>query len=122
MKKLTTALLGSLLVISLAASARAADTKPAKAEAAAPAGKEVTLNGTFGCAKCSFKEAKKCQNVFKVKDGAKESTYEIADNAVSKAHHEDICHAPGGKPATMKGTVAEKGGKKVLTPSEITLN
>jgi hypothetical protein len=122
MKKLISGLLGSVLVVSLAASTWAADPKPAKAEATAPAGKEVTLTGTFGCAKCSFKEAKKCQNVFKVKDGAKESTYEIADNPVSKEHHEDVCHASGGKPATVTGTVAEVGGKKVLTASAIKLN
>ena len=122
MKKLTSLFFGSLLVVSLAASVQAADKKPAKAETAAPAGKETVLTGTFGCAKCSFKEADKCQNVLKVKDGAKVTTYALADNAVSKEHHEDICHAEGGKPATVKGTVSGAGDKKVLTASEITLS
>ena len=123
MTKLTSllVLMGSLLVLSLSGSARAADKKPAKAEATAPAGKEVALTGTFGCAKCSFKEATKCQNVLKVKDGAKVTTYQIAANSVSEEHHEDVCHAEGGKTATIKGTVSEEGGKKVLTPSEIKL-
>jgi opacity protein-like surface antigen len=123
MKPLISILLGSLLALSVASAAQAADKKPAKAEAAAaaPAGKEVSLTGTFGCAKCSFKEADKCQNVFKVKHGAKVTSYELADNAVAKEHHDDICHAPGGKPATVKGTVSEDGGKKVITVSEIKL-
>jgi hypothetical protein len=125
MKKLASLVLGSLMVLSLAAatSASAADKqkKPAKTEAAAPAGKETVLTGTFGCAKCSFKEADKCQNVLKVKEGAKVTTYEVADNAVSQEHHEDVCHATGGKQATVKGTVSEEGGKKIVTPSEIKL-
>jgi hypothetical protein len=122
MKLILSMALGSLLMFSLATGARAGDDKPAKKpEAAAPAkaGKEVTLTGTFGCAKCSFKEAKACQNVLKVKEGGKEVTYELAKNPVGQAHHEDICHAPGGKPATVKGTVSEEGGKKILTASEI---
>jgi len=119
MKKLTALFFGSLLVVSLAASVQAADKKPAKAEAAAPAGKETVLTGTFGCAKCSFKEADKCQNVLKVKDGGKVTTYEVADNAVSQEHHEDVCHATAGKQATVKGTVSEVGGKKVVTATEI---
>jgi hypothetical protein len=123
MKPLISMLFASLLLVSAAARAGAADKKPAKAEAAkaaAPAGKEVTLTGTFGCAKCSFKEAKACQNVLKVKDGSKDVTYELAQNGVAKEHHEDICHSPG-KPATVKGTVSDDAGKKVLTASEIKL-
>jgi hypothetical protein len=112
----TLLLVASLLVVPLAA--RAADKKPAAEAATKPAGKEVTLNGTFGCAKCSFKEAKACQNVLKVKKGGKDVTYELADNQVSKDHHEAICHDPG-KPATVKGTVSDEGGKKVITASEI---
>ena len=121
MKTLISVVLGSLLALSVASAAQAADKKPAKEGAAAPAGKEVSLTGTFGCAKCSFKEADKCQNVFKVKHGKKETSYELADNAVAKEHHEDICHAPGGKPATVKGTVSEDGDKKIITVSEIKL-
>jgi hypothetical protein len=113
----TLLLVASLLVVPLAA--RAADKKPAdEAAATKPAGKEVTLNGTFGCAKCSFKEAKACQNVLKVKKGGKEVTYQLADNQVSKDHHEAICHDPG-KPATVKGTVSEADGKKIITASDI---
>jgi hypothetical protein len=113
------ALFGFLLLSSLPSAARAdgPDKKPAKADAAKP-GKEVTLTGTFGCAKCSFKEANACQNVLKVKTGDKVDTYELAPNAVAKDHHEAVCHSPG-VPATVKGTVSDKDGKKVLTASKI---
>ena len=89
------------------------------ASAAAP--KEVTLKGQLGCAKCSFHEAKACQNVLKVKDGAKqgkETSYELADNDVSRANHEKVCGPASA--ATVKGTVTEKDGKKILTASAIT--
>jgi hypothetical protein len=121
----TVLLVASFLVVPLAARADSADKKPAKAEAAAmkPAGKEVTLTGTYGCAKCSFKdkEAKACQNVFKVKEGGKEVSYEVAQNQVAKDHHDAICHSPP-KPATVKGTVSKEDGKRTLTASEITFN
>jgi Family of unknown function (DUF6370) len=124
MKLLTSLLFGSLFVVSLAARVEAADSKPEAAKVSTKStkpGKEVTLNGTFGCAKCSFKEASACQNVLKVKKGDKDVTYELAQNALAKEHHDDICHNAG-KPATIKGIVSEDGGKKILTASEIKLN
>ena len=118
-------LVASLLVLPVVAHADSADKKAAKAEAAAakPAGKEVTLTGSYGCAKCSFKEkdAKSCSNVLKVKEGGKEVTYEVAKNQVAQDHHDAICHSPP-KAATVKGTVSVEGGKKVLTASDITFN
>ena len=121
--KLSTSILlvASLLALPLVAHADSADKKPAKAEAAAKsAGKEVTLTGSYGCAKCSFKEkdAKSCSNVFKVKEGGKEVTYEVAKNQVAQDHHEAICHSAP-KPATVKGTVSEEGGKKTITATDI---
>jgi hypothetical protein len=122
MKHMVSILLGSLLVLGAVNVSSAAEKNDAKTEpASAAAGKEVTLTGTFGCAKCSFKEADKCQNVLHVKKGGKVTSYELADNEISKDHHDDICHAPGGKPATIKGTVASAGDKKILTASQITL-
>ena len=110
-----------------AAPARAADKpekaekaekaeKPAKAEKAA-AGSVVTLSGDMVCAKCTLKESKKCQNVLKVTDGGKETKYYLAQNKVAKDNHSHVCG--GSEKATVKGTVSEEAGKKVLTASEI---
>jgi hypothetical protein len=123
MKNITSLLLLSLFVVLAGGAARAADDKPMKPKAAAsakPAGKEVTLAGTFGCGKCSFKDkdVKQCQNVLKVKDGDKMTSYQVAKNAVSDQSHEAICHSAG-KPAHVTGMVGEEGGKKTITPSAI---
>jgi hypothetical protein len=112
-------------VIALGA-AQAADKadkadKPAKAEKAAKgkaaAGAEVTLSGEMVCAKCTLNESKKCQNVLKVTEAGKETKYYLAQNETAKANHEHVCSAP--EKATVKGTVSEEAGKKVLTASEI---
>jgi hypothetical protein len=108
--------------ITLGASALAADKaeKPAKAEKAPKADKkggEVTLSGELVCAKCTLHESPKCQNVLKVTDAGKETKYYLAQNDVAKSNHEHVCSAP--EKATVKGTVSEEGGKKVLTASEI---
>jgi hypothetical protein len=104
MKKLT-AVVSVVLVLLLAAAARAADAKP------------VTLKGMLGCGKCSFHQAKACENVLKVKAGEKEETYKLADNEVSRANHEKVCGPASA--ATVTGTVEVKKGKKILTASAI---
>lgn len=93
--------------------------KAAKAEKkpAAAAGAEVTLSGDMMCGKCALSETKKCQNVLKVTEGGKETKYYLADNATAKEKHSHVCS--GTEKATVKGTVAEEGGKKVLTASDI---
>jgi hypothetical protein len=106
MKKLTAALFVLPILLLLAAAAHAADGKP------------VTLKGMLGCGKCSFHEAKACENVLKVKTGAKKAdTYKLADNEVSRANHEKVCGPAS--PATVTGTVEVKGGKKILTATAI---
>jgi hypothetical protein len=116
-KNLTLALLTSLTL--LVGTARAEAPAP-KAPAAADA-KEVTLKGTLGCGKCSFHEAKACENVLKVKDGDKTETYLLADNDVSKANHEKVCGPAS--PATVTGTItkskSKKEHRKLLTASAI---
>lgn len=130
--------IGLAFVFTVSAGARAADkeaaakaaTAPkaeAKAEAkaadsaAAPKGKEVTLNGDLGCGKCNFKTTKECQNVLKVSDGGKDTLYYLAANTVSKESHSEVCS--GTKPAMVKGVLSEEGKgahkKKVVTASEI---
>jgi hypothetical protein len=128
MKTLSFALAALLSLVTLAAApARAGEPAAAKAPAAAPGAqagvKEVTLKGTLGCGKCSFHEAKACENVLKVQTGDKVETYALADNEVSKANHEKVCGPAS--PATVTGTVTEskakggKPGKKVLTATSI---
>jgi hypothetical protein len=119
-KNLTLALLASLTLLVGAARADA----PAPKAAAASDAKEVTLKGTLGCAKCSFHEAKACENVLKVKQSGsseKVETYVLADNDVSKANHEKVCGPSS--PATVTGTVtknkSKKDRRKVLTASAI---
>jgi hypothetical protein len=113
--------LGSLSV----SAAPAGTAAPAKDAAAQPGAKEVTLKGSLGCGKCSFHEAKACENVLKVQAGDKVETYLLADNEVSKANHEKVCGPAS--PATVTGTVTEskgkgkdgKANKKVLTATSI---
>jgi hypothetical protein len=119
-------LVASLVGLLSVAPARAASPDaPAKSPApAASAAQEVTLKGTLGCGKCSFHEAKACENVLKVKDGEKETTYVLADNDVSRANHEKVCGPSS--PATVTGKVSKpkskKDGRKVLTASSITFD
>jgi hypothetical protein len=83
---------------------------------------ETSLSGSIMCAKCTLKkaDAKDCQDVLVVKDAqgqAKE--YYITKNAVlEKFGH--TC--TGEKPATVTGTVAEKGGKTWITATKIEEN
>jgi hypothetical protein len=121
-KNLTLALLASLTLLAGAAPSRADEPAKTETKAAAPADKEVTLKGTLGCAKCSFHEAKACENVLKVGEGKKVETYVLADNEVSRSNHEKVCGPSS--PATVTGTVSKstskKDRRKVLTASAIT--
>ena len=76
------------------------------------------IAGEMLCAKCALKEAPKCQNVLKVTDAGKETKYYLAQNEVAKSNHKHVCSAT--EKATVTGTVAEEGGKKILTASSIT--
>jgi hypothetical protein len=86
---------------------------------AADQGKEVTITGTGKCAKCSLKEADKCQNVIEAKEHGKTVKYYVTQNDTSKEFHDNICKAP--KKVTATGTVKEVDGKKELTVSSIKL-
>jgi hypothetical protein len=88
-----------------------------KAEKPAKPAKPVTLSGTMVCGKCSLNETEKCQNVLKVTKAGKEEKYYLAANDVSEQNHEKVCS--GEHKATVKGTIADEGGKKVLTASSI---
>jgi Family of unknown function (DUF6370) len=98
---------------------KAPPSAPDKAATADAGIAAVTLTGTLGCGKCSFHEAKACQNVLKVKrpGGGKDDSYLLADNDVSRANHEKVCGPAS--PATVTGTVSKAHGKKVLTATAI---
>jgi hypothetical protein len=102
MKKLS--LLTALAAMLIAIPAMAAD-------------KEVTVTGEGKCAKCSLKEAEKCQNVIQAKEDGKDVTYYLAQNQTSKDFHENLCKKS--EKVTATGTVKEEGGKKILTVSKI---
>ena len=90
------------------------------ADAPDAAAKEVTLKGTMLCGKCELHETAKCQNVLKVTEGDKSTLYYMADNALSKEKHPEVCMAPK-ENVTVTGTVEVKDGKNQLTASKIEL-
>jgi hypothetical protein len=85
---------------------------------AADAAKETTITGSMVCGKCTLHETKSCQNVVQVAKDGKTINYYLIHNDTSKGAHEAVC---GGTPekVTVTGTVEEKDGKQVLTPSKI---
>ena len=87
--------------------------------AAVPAGDEMTVSGKVMCAKCTLKkaDATECQDVLVTKNDAGEtSEYYIAKNDVSSSFGH-TCR--GEQAATVTGVVAEKDGKKWITPSKM---
>jgi hypothetical protein len=81
--------------------------------------KEVTMTGTMVCAKCKMHQTSECQNVLQVTDPSGNTVnYFLAQNKVSKDFHTNICMNDGEK-ATVTGTVEEKDGQEVITPSKI---
>ncbi|MGH7975255.1 MAG: DUF6370 family protein [Limisphaerales bacterium] len=107
MKKLTfIPLVAALLLAGFASSALAADTSP------------TTITGSMVCGKCTLHLTKKCQNVVQVQKDGKTVNYFLTQNKVSKAAHDPICQG-GSEKVTVTGTVKEKGGKEVLSPTKI---
>jgi hypothetical protein len=106
MKKLIGTLAAGVLLAGVSSRAFAADKN------------EVTITGNMVCAKCTMHETKECQNVVQVEKDGKTTNYYLKENDVSKAAHEPIC---GGAPekVTVTGTVKEKDGKEMLTPTKI---
>jgi hypothetical protein len=103
--KLTLALLAGLAVAGSTLTALADD-------------KETTITGTMVCGKCTLHETKECQNVVQVKADGKTVNYYLKQNDVSKAAHGAVCGGDSEK-VTVTGTVEEKDGKKVMTPTKI---
>jgi hypothetical protein len=94
--------------------ATAADPSPATA-----AGKQVKVMGTLVCGKCNLHQAKKCTNVLRVKDGTKTVNYWLADKGNGETYHEGVCGGGTVEHVTVTGTLTEKDGKKVVTPTKV---
>ncbi len=60
----------------------------------------------------------KCQNVVQVTQDGKTVNYFLIQNDTSKDAHEAVCHGDTEK-VTVTGTVEEKDGKEILTPTKI---
>jgi hypothetical protein len=78
---------------------------------------EVTLSGTAKCGKCALKETAKCQTVIETEKDGKPVKYYVANNAVAKAFHDNVCQ--DSKKVTATGTVKDVDGKHELTASKI---
>jgi hypothetical protein len=85
---------------------------------AADAGKETTITGNMVCGKCTLHETKSCQNVVQVMQDGKTVNYYLLQNDVSKDAHGAVCHGDAEK-VTVTGTVEEKDGKEMMTPTKI---
>jgi len=85
---------------------------------AADDSKETTITGNMVCGKCTLHETKSCQNVVQVEKDGKTVNYYLKQNDVSKAAHEPICGGSSEK-VTVTGTVKEKNGKEMMTPTKI---
>lgn len=83
---------------------------------AGDSGKEVTLEGTGMCAKCSLGEADSCTNALQVKDSqGKITTYLFTSNM---KHQDYFCRGKT-EGLVVKGIVTEKDGKKMLKPISV---
>jgi hypothetical protein len=82
------------------------------------ASKEVTITGSMVCGKCTLHETTECQNVVQVQKDGKTVNYYLTQNDVSKKAHDPICGGSSEK-VTVTGTVTEKDGKEIMTPTKI---
>jgi hypothetical protein len=78
-----------------------------------------TFTGKGECAKCSLGKTDSCQMALTVKEDGKDTLYLVENNDVSKKFHKNICSDT--KDVTVKGTVKEVDGKKVIEAKEIDL-
>ncbi|HET6408217.1 MAG TPA: DUF6370 family protein [Chthoniobacteraceae bacterium] len=76
-----------------------------------------TLQGEATCAKCTLKQADKCQFALTVEKDGKKETYLAEQNDVAKKFHETICKDT--VKVKVEGAVAEKDGKKTITLAKV---
>lgn len=123
MKKLAVLFTGlaSLMLLAMATPTFAADSDNGSdtGKGKGKEGRERTITGEAKCAKCTLKEADKCQTVIEAegRNGQKVKYY-LADNEVAKKFHGEVCKEA--KKVTAKGIVKRlDDGKRELTVSEI---
>jgi hypothetical protein len=80
--------------------------------------KAITITGSMVCGKCTLHETASCQNVVQVVKDGKTVNYYLVQNDTSKGAHDAICGG-GSEKVTVTGTVEEKDGKEVMTPTKI---
>jgi hypothetical protein len=85
----------------------------------AEGGKEITIKGEAKCAKCALGQGDECQTVVQRDVKGKVTTYYLADNAVSKKFHKQVCKET--KPASVTGVCRKVEDKLVVTASKIEL-
>jgi Family of unknown function (DUF6370) len=83
------------------------------------AGKEVTITGKMVCGKCTLHITKECQDVVQVEKDGKTVNYFLKMNAVGKKAHDPVCDSGSSEKVTVTGTVEEKDGKMMMTPTKI---
>ena len=110
--KLITFLVAGLLLAAAAPQLFAADST----------NKEVTITGSMVCGKCTLHLTKECQNVVQVEKDGKTVNYFLDQNDVSKAAHDPICDPDNSEKVTVTGTVTEKDGKEMMTPTKINVD
>jgi type 1 fimbria pilin len=82
------------------------------------ADKTITITGNMVCGKCTLHLTKDCQNVVQVAQDGKTVNYFLLQNDASKDAHDAVCGG-GSEKVTVTGTVVEKNGEEILTPSKI---
>ena len=82
------------------------------------ASKEVTITGNMVCGKCTLHETKNARTSSRSKQDGKTVNYYLKQNDVSKEAHDPICGGSSEK-VTVTGTVTEKDGKQMMTPTKI---
>ncbi len=80
-------------------------------------GKEVTIKGELGCAKCGLNQGTTCANVVVVKkDKMPDVVYYYEPESHKKFPLDNCSEFTKG---TVIGTVVEKDGKKIITVKEV---
>jgi hypothetical protein len=105
------------MLLAAATPTLAADDSTSKGKESHPA----TITGDAKCAKCTLKEADKCQTVVEAEGrNGHMVKYYLVDNEIAKNFHENVCKEP--KKVKVTGTVKRtEDGKRELTATKIEL-